>query len=113
MQLLISECAGVAGLALPNQSRFVASPRSEVAVEAVIRDIDLAADEPLRMRRLPLQHLVPFPEPVELAFSKPRPKVFGIGFAFRAQRFQFGHRFDVRLFRELSRWMKYAPFVLQ
>ena len=113
MKLLISERPGVAGLAFPNQSRLVASPGSEMAVEAVVRDIDLAADKPLRMRWLPLQHGIPFPEPVELAFSKPRQKAFGIGFAFRAQRFQFGHRFDVRLFGELGRWMKNAPFSLK
>src|SRR5256885_10833011 len=98
MKLLISEGPRVAGLAFPNQSRFVASPGSEMAIEAVVRDIDLAAGEPLRMRRLPLQHFVPLPEPVELALSKPRPKAFRIVSTFCAQRFQLSHRSDVRLF---------------
>src|SRR5213080_1796840 len=63
MQLLISECARVAGLAFPNQSRFVAPPGSEMTVETVVRDVDLAADKPLRVRGFPLQHLIPFLEP--------------------------------------------------
>src|SRR2546426_12010241 len=97
MQLLIGERSRVAGLAFPNQSRFVASPGSEMTVEAVVRDIDLAAGKPLRMRWLPLQYALPFLEPVEFAFRKTRPELFGIGRRLRAQRFQFRHRFDVRL----------------
>ena len=79
MQLLISERPRVAGLAFPNQSRFVAPPGSEMTIETVVRDIDFAADKPLRVRRLPLQHLIPFLEPVEFAFRKPRPELLGIG----------------------------------
>src|SRR2546425_10640410 len=74
MQLLIGERSRVAGLAFPNQSRFVTSPGSEMTVEAVVRDIDLAAGKPLRMRWLPLQYALPFLEPVEFAFRKTRPE---------------------------------------
>src|SRR5947207_9558225 len=63
MQLLISECARVAGLAFPNQSSFVAPPGSEMTIETVVRDVEFAADKPLRVRRIPPQYALPFLEP--------------------------------------------------
>src|SRR6185369_526605 len=66
VQLLISKRARFAGFAFPDECRFVASPGGEMTVETVVRDIDLAADEPLCMRRIPLQHGVPLFEPVQL-----------------------------------------------
>ncbi len=46
-------------------------------VEAVVRDVELAADEPLGVGRLPLQHRVPGLEPVEL-FGPPGPECLGV-----------------------------------
>ena len=47
--------------------------RADVAVEAVGADVELAADEPFRMRRVPLEHLRPRLDPLELARrSRPR-----------------------------------------
>src|SRR5205807_8403784 len=62
VQLLISQRARVAGFAFPNQSDFVSPPSAEMAIETVVRDIDLSADKPLRMRRLPLQNRGPLLE---------------------------------------------------
>src|SRR4029077_6285617 len=45
MELLVGEGALVAGFAFPNQRCFVAPPGVEMSVEAVVRNIQLAADE--------------------------------------------------------------------
>ena len=37
-----------------------------MAIEAVDAHVQLAADEPLRVRRIPLEHAVPMPRPLEL-----------------------------------------------
>src|SRR5258708_8124172 len=83
-----------------------------MAIETVIGNIDPAAREPLGMRRVPLQNRVPFFEPMQLAFSQSRPEPFGISARLRAQRFQFGHRFDVRFGGDLWRGREAALFVL-
>src|SRR5947207_3028228 len=44
----VGDRPGVAGLALPVEGDLVAPPRVDVAVEAVLRDVERAADEPLR-----------------------------------------------------------------
>ena len=49
----------------------------EMPVETVVGDVELAADEPLGVRRLPLQDRVPLPEPVQLGLGQPRPEGFG------------------------------------
>ena len=45
------------GLALPVEGDLVAAPRLDVAVDAVVRDVQLAAEVPLRVRQLPLVEL--------------------------------------------------------
>ena len=50
---------GVAGLALPVDGDLVAKAGLDVPVHAVVRDVELAADEPLRERRVPVQRLLP------------------------------------------------------
>jgi hypothetical protein len=62
VQLSVGERALVAGLALPDDRGLVAAPRVlalEMAVETVVRDVELPAHEPLRERRLPVEHLLP------------------------------------------------------
>ena len=53
VELPVGEHARVAGLALPDDARPCcgAAPSLEVAVEAVVRGVELAADEPFRERR--------------------------------------------------------------
>ncbi len=55
MQLLIGERADVARLAFPDDGGLVAAPGGEMAVEAVVREVELAADEPLRPRARPIR----------------------------------------------------------
>ena len=77
VQVLISQDATVARLALPNDGRFVFSPRRQVPVEAVVRGVDLSADEPLRFGHLTLKDVVPFLEPVQVA-SQLTPETGGV-----------------------------------
>ena len=39
----------------------------QMPIEAILRDVQFAADEPFRERRLPFQHLLPWLLPVEFA----------------------------------------------
>src|SRR5687767_9744674 len=77
VQLLISEGACFTGFTFPDERGFVASPGWQMTIEAVVRDVDLAADEPLGMRWIPLQYCVPLFEPVKL-FCHARPEALGI-----------------------------------
>ena len=67
VERVVGEGAHVAVLALPDQRQLVAPPGGEVAVEAVVDDVGLGADEPLveRLVRV-VQHLRPLLEPLQL-----------------------------------------------
>ena len=59
LQVGVGDRAPVAdGLALPVEGDPVAAPRLDVPVDAVVGDVELAAEVPLRVRRLPLVELV-------------------------------------------------------
>ena len=64
-QLGVGDRAGVARLALEVDGDLVALAGGDVAVEAVVGDVELAADEPLGERQLPLADGVPLGVPVE------------------------------------------------
>ena len=64
-QLAVGDRARVARLALPVVGDAVAEAGGDMAVEAVDADVELAADEPLRVRRLPRVELAPRLHPVE------------------------------------------------
>ena len=64
-QLGVGDAALVAGLTLPVVRDLRAVPGRDVAIEAVVRNVELPADEPLREREVPLAHGVPGLEPVE------------------------------------------------
>src|SRR5262249_37568114 len=60
-----------------DQRRLVAAPgvlALEVSVEAVVRDVQLAADEPARVGRLPLEDLLPRREPGDVLARHTRPE---------------------------------------
>ena len=71
MQLLISESPHISGFALPDDRGFVLAGCLDMAVKAVIRKIDLSADEPLRPGIFPFEYLVPLFEPVQLGGNAP------------------------------------------
>ena len=64
-QLLVGDRAGVARLALPVVGDAVAEAGGDMAIEAVDADVELAADEPLRIRHVPRVELAPRLHPVE------------------------------------------------
>src|SRR5207302_7400252 len=77
-EVLEGDGARVPGLALPVVCDLRPPPGLHVPVEAVLRDVQLAAEEPLRVRRLPLEDLAEgltplqrlrllCPEPLEVA----------------------------------------------
>src|SRR5947209_3903424 len=59
VELSVSQRPLLARLALPDDGRLVAPPGRQMPVEAVVRDVNSPAHEPLRVRRLPLQNGVP------------------------------------------------------
>ncbi len=65
VEVPVGEHAPVAGLALPDDGGLVALAGLDVAVAAVVAGVDLAADEPPGVRRVPLQRLLPGLEPVQ------------------------------------------------
>ena len=62
-QLGVGDRAGVTRFALPVNGDTVAEPGFDVPVEAVVRDVQLAADEPLGERQLPLADRRPLLRP--------------------------------------------------
>src|SRR5262249_18503770 len=59
VEVLVAEYTAIARLAFPDNGGFVLARAGEVAIEAVVADVDLAAQEPAGVRLSPLQHLVP------------------------------------------------------
>src|SRR5439155_14379143 len=77
IEIPVGQRAAVAGLALPDEGGLGAAGGGHMAIEAVVGHVELAADEPLGVRRLPLQRLLPRLEPVELP-SALLPELHGI-----------------------------------
>src|SRR5207253_4207769 len=65
VERMVSEHALLARLADPDERRLVAPRSVEVTVEAVVGDVELPAHEPLRERRLPVEHAVELLRPAE------------------------------------------------
>ena len=74
----VGDRAGVARFALPVIGDLVAVPGGDVAVEAVVRSVELPAHEPLRVRRIPLEDLVPLLVPVEQLRSLTSPETLEV-----------------------------------
>src|ERR1017187_5637527 len=55
-----------ARFARPDDGRLVATGGGDVAIEAVVGEVDLATGEPFRPGTTPFEHLVPSLEPVDL-----------------------------------------------
>src|SRR4051812_6721346 len=64
------------------------------------------------MRRLPLQHSIPFLEPMKL-LCHACPELFRISQRFSANTREFLLRLDVCALREICRWRKHTLLVLQ
>src|SRR5207247_6558346 len=72
MQLLIGERALVAGFAFPNDCGLVPTRPSEMPVQTIFGNVEFAAHEPFRERRLPFDNLLPRRAPDQfLRFARP------------------------------------------
>src|SRR6266404_5514720 len=67
MKLLIRKSSHLTRFALPNQCSFIFATGLHMAIKTVVGKIDLSADKPLCPGTLPVEHLVPFFEPVQFA----------------------------------------------
>ena len=86
-QLLISQRALVTWLALPDDRGAILAPSLAMSIQAVVRHVRGRTGEPLVKRGVRvIQHLVPLPEPVQLALGKIRPKRFRVGRRLRHER---------------------------
>ena len=109
VQFGVGEAANLAGLALPDDARFCWRVPQRVTVEAVVAEVEFAADEPLGPGQIPLKNLVPGLEPVELA-GRAGPECFGIFDGLLVEGFVLGEALDVRLGAELRGRRKDAVF---
>ena len=79
VELAVGQRAPVARLSLPDDRALVLRRRAEVAVEAVLRHIQLAAHKPLRVGELPVQHRLPRRVPEQQLLRLRRPEPLGVG----------------------------------
>src|SRR6266404_7087603 len=107
MQLLIGESANFPRFALPDQRGLVFARRLHVPIEAVIRKVDLATDEPLRPGMVPFEDLVPLLEPVQL-FGNAAPKFFRMLDRLTVDAVVFFGALDVSLPAKIFRTLKLA-----
>ncbi len=110
MQLAISQRAGIARLAFPDDRGLVRPPGGEVGVETVVRDVRLAADEPAGVGLVPLQHPLERPKPVQLAGQAP-PEAFDVAGRFVPHLLISGQRADAGGFGEFL-WRRKKPLLL-
>ena len=76
MKLFISDRTDIAGFTFENQRGLILAGRTEVTVEAGFGNVELTADEPLRMRGFPIQHLFEGLTPEKLFGGLPAPEFF-------------------------------------
>ena len=78
MQFLIGDDALIARFAFPNNRDFVLAVGGEVAVQTVIRYVGLRACKPAGEGQIPIQHLRPPFEPMDIMRRDLAPKFLGI-----------------------------------
>ncbi len=74
VQFLVGDHALIAGLAFPEDGDLVLARGGEVAVEAVVGGVDLAAGEPLGEGRVPFEDVGPLLKPVRAPARPVRPR---------------------------------------
>src|SRR6266404_3569836 len=109
-ELLVGIGANFAGLTFPNQRRFILAGRLHVAIQTVVGEIDLSADEPLGPRGFPLQNLVPLLEPVQF-LGGAGPEFFWLLYRLFIESFIFGQALYLSLPRKLRTGLESALLV--
>src|SRR5258708_37245711 len=105
MQLLIGQGPPFSRFALPDQRGFVFARCLHMAIEAVIRKINLATNEPFRPGMVPFEDLVPLFEPVQL-FSDASPEFFRMLDRLAIDAVVFFYALDMRLISKMLRTLK-------
>ena len=101
MQLLVGKRTSVTRFAFPDNCRLVPARTSQMAIQTIFRDVEFAADEPLRKGRFPFQDPFPFGAPDQLArFSSP--ELCRLLHRFSIHSAILSETFDSRVFREVS-----------
>src|SRR5206468_6519540 len=85
-QLEVRERTAIARLPFPDERGLVAARAADVAIETVDAGVQRAADEPFRVRRLPVEHAIPLARPFELA-GEAGPERLGIALGLGVNRF--------------------------
>src|ERR1700730_7130342 len=109
MQLLISERAFVARFALPDDCRLV-PPKAfgaQMSIQTIFRNVEFAADEPLRERRLPFENLFPSAAPDQLACFAP-PDFSRLPVRLPVHPPILAETFDSRFPAEVPRWFEHT-----
>ena len=97
IEIPVGERSPVAGLAHPHDRGLVLPRAAQVAVDAVVGDVDLPADEPLRVGGTPFQDFLPLGKPIQLG-GDAGPELLGVLLRLGVDRVVL----DVGLLRELG-----------
>src|SRR4051812_25228754 len=73
VQLLIGQGAPLSRFAFPDDGSLISARRLEMTIEAILRHVEFASDEPLGEGRFPFDHLLPWRAPAQISCF-PRPK---------------------------------------
>ena len=109
VQLRIAQTTHLARLALPDQSRLLRPRTQRMAVHAVIAQVGFAAHKPPCPGLLPVEHLRPRLEPMQIAGNL-CPEAFGIGNRTAVKSLVLLEAADVRLGAEIVGWRKNTGF---
>ena len=113
IELLICKDPGLARLAFKYDSGLVLAPGIQVAVDAVVGHIDLAAGEPfeLRLLEIGLGYRVPLLDPIQLLGGL-SPESIGVIYRFLIDILVLLHALDIGLFAKLLGRLKNPVFFL-
>ena len=106
VQLAVGDPPHLARLALPQQRRLLPPRAQRVPVHAVVAQVQLAANEPLRRAHLSLQDLLPRRKPLQPA-RRLRPESLRLLHAVPVHRLILFHALDVGASRKLRRRRKH------
>src|SRR4029077_5761700 len=109
-QILVAQDTAVPRFALPDNRCLIFARTGEMAIQAVVTGVELAADEPLGEWLLPLQHLVPLGKPGQ-GCRLLGPETLRIATCPLVKLLIFGERLDVGLGGKCRRRRKLPRFL--
>ena len=111
MQLLVGDVADLAVVAFKNNRPFVFDRCAQMAVQAVVRRVDLAIGKPLVERRVRfVEHLGEWFFPAQVFARQPCPEAFKIALGFSAEGFVSVHAGNAGRLDSGRRWREYPVF---